>query len=140
MVRRGSGVRVPSSASHESPAQGRDRRAQAEQPEPERRDREQDDQPLGVLGLVLVEQVRPHGSARGQPANISALRELAIHGDMIRLGQLLKLSGLADSGADAKALLLENGVTVNGEPEARRGRQLHRGDVVAVGQESVRVT
>jgi ribosome-associated protein len=59
---------------------------------------------------------------------------------MIRLGQLLKLSGLVDSGAEAKALLLEDGVTVNGEPEARRGRQLHRGDVVAVGQESVRVT
>jgi ribosome-associated protein len=59
---------------------------------------------------------------------------------MIRLGQLLKLSGLADSGAAAKALLLENGVTVNGEPEARRGRQVRRGDVVAVGDETVRVT
>ena len=42
---------------------------------------------------------------------------------MIRLGQLLKLSALADSGADARALLLAGGVTVNGEPEARRGRQ-----------------
>ena len=59
---------------------------------------------------------------------------------MIRLGQLLKLSGLAESGADAKALLLEDGVTVNGEPETRRGRQLRRGDVVAVGDETVRVT
>lgn len=66
-------------------------------------------------------------------------RELEIRGDTIRLGQLLKLSGLADSGAEAKALLLEGGVTVNGEPESRRGRQLHRGDVVAVGDESVRV-
>ncbi|MEA2330085.1 MAG: ribosome-associated protein [Thermoleophilaceae bacterium] len=59
---------------------------------------------------------------------------------MIRLGQLLKLSDLAGSGADARALLLENGVTVNGEPEVRRGRQLHRGDVVTVGEHSVRVT
>jgi len=58
---------------------------------------------------------------------------------MIRLGQLLKLSGLAESGADAKALLLEDGVTVNGEPETRRGRQVRRGDVVAVGDETVRV-
>ncbi len=58
---------------------------------------------------------------------------------MIRLGQLLKLAGLADSGAHAKALLATEGVTVNGEPEPRRGRQLHRGDVVEVGEEDVRV-
>ena len=58
---------------------------------------------------------------------------------MIRLGQLLKLSNLAGSGADARDLLLENGVTVNGEIEIRRGRQLHRGDVVAIGDEALRV-
>ena len=57
---------------------------------------------------------------------------------MIRLGQLLQ-SALAESGADARELLLANAVTVNGEPEARRGRQLHRGDVVAVGEQAVRV-
>ncbi len=67
------------------------------------------------------------------------MHEVEIEGDMIRLGQLLKPSALADSGADARRLLLENGVTVNGEPEARRGRQLHRGDVVAVGEQAVRV-
>ena len=67
------------------------------------------------------------------------MHEIEIEGDMIRLGQLLKLSDLADSGADARHLLLSNDVTVNGEPEARRGRQLHRGDVVTVGSDSVRV-
>jgi ribosome-associated protein len=66
-------------------------------------------------------------------------QEIAIEGDMIRLGQLLKLSDLAESGAAARQLLLANGVTVNGDPEARRGRQLHRGDVVAVGEQAVRV-
>ncbi len=66
--------------------------------------------------------------------------EIEIRGDMIRLGQLLKLSALADSGSEARTLLLENAVTVNGEPEARRGRQLHRDDVVAVGDQTVRVT
>jgi ribosome-associated protein len=65
--------------------------------------------------------------------------DVEIRGDTIRLGQLLKLSGIAGSGAEAKALLLEHGVTVNGELEVRRGRQLHRGDVVAVGDETVRV-
>ena len=65
--------------------------------------------------------------------------EIEIRGDTIRLGQLLKLAGIAGSGAEAKALLLETGVTVNGEPEARRGRQLHPGDVVAVAGETVRI-
>ena len=55
------------------------------------------------------------------------------------LGQLLQLSAVAGSGSEARALLLEQGVTVNGEPETRRGRQLHRGDVVAVGDTAVRV-
>jgi ribosome-associated protein len=67
------------------------------------------------------------------------VQDLEIRGDTIRLGQLLKLSGIAGSGAEAKALLLEGGVTVNGEPETRRGRQLHRGDLVAVGAETVRL-
>jgi ribosome-associated protein len=67
------------------------------------------------------------------------MHEIEIEGDMIRLGQLLKLSALADSGAQARELLLASEVTVNGEPEVRRGRQLHRGDVVAVGEQTVRV-
>ncbi len=54
---------------------------------------------------------------------------------MIRLGQLLKLAGVAESGTDAKELLAAGLVTVNGEPETRRGRQLHRGDVVTVDGE-----
>ena len=62
-----------------------------------------------------------------------------MRGDVIRLGQLLKVAGLVDSGGEAKALLAEGAVTVNGEPEARRGRQLRDGDVVATGEESVRV-
>jgi len=45
-----------------------------------------------------------------------------------------------ESGGEAKALLAAGGVTVNGEPEARRGRQLHPGDVVAAGGRSVRVS
>ena len=60
--------------------------------------------------------------------------------DTIRLGQLLKLADAVPTGAQVKDLLLAGDVTVNGEPEERRGRQLHRGDVVAVaGQDDVRV-
>jgi len=59
---------------------------------------------------------------------------------MIRLGQLLKAAGLVETGGEAKLVLAEGLVTVNGEPEARRGRQLRAGDVVALGDASVRVT
>ena len=68
------------------------------------------------------------------------MRDVEIRGEMIRLGQFLKFAGIADSGAEARALLDEGVVRVNDEPEARRGRQLHRGDVVAVGDEVARVT
>jgi ribosome-associated protein len=67
------------------------------------------------------------------------MREVTIRGDMIRLGQLLKLAGLADSGGDARALVEGGAVTVNGEVETRRGRQLHPGDVIALGDEAVRI-
>jgi ribosome-associated protein len=60
--------------------------------------------------------------------------------DTIRLGQLLKLADLVESGAEVKHVLVSGAVRVNGEPEERRGRQLHRGDVVSVeGADEVRV-
>jgi ribosome-associated protein len=58
---------------------------------------------------------------------------------MIRLGQLLKLAGVVDSGAEIKTLLGSEAVLVNGQPEARRGRQLHPGDVVRVVGQELRV-
>lgn len=68
------------------------------------------------------------------------VRELQIRGDMIRLGQLLQYAGVADSGGEAKQLLAAGAVAVNDEPETRRGRQLHPGDVVAVGDEAIRLS
>ena len=56
----------------------------------------------------------------------------------IRLGQFLELAGLAEDGGQAKGLLEDGGVTVNGRPETRRGAQLKAGDVVAVGQQRAR--
>ncbi|MDQ6777676.1 MAG: RNA-binding S4 domain-containing protein [Actinomycetota bacterium] len=66
--------------------------------------------------------------------------EVPIRGEMIRLGQLLKLAGMIDTGAAVKAFLAAEPVWVNGEPEARRGRQLHPGDVVRVRERELRVT
>ena len=67
------------------------------------------------------------------------MREVEIREDGIRLGQLLKLAGLVDQGSDVKPLLEEGVVTVGGRLETRRGRQLKKGDVVAVGDEKVRL-
>jgi ribosome-associated protein len=67
------------------------------------------------------------------------MRDVAIRGDMIRLGQLLKLAGVVDSGGELKALLADTDVLVNGEPEDRRGRQLHDGDVVTVAGDELRI-
>jgi ribosome-associated protein len=67
------------------------------------------------------------------------VRDVRIRGESIRLGQALKFSGLADSGGEARALLEQGAVTVNGEVETRRGRQLRHGDVVALGEEALRV-
>jgi ribosome-associated protein len=67
------------------------------------------------------------------------MREIAIRGDMIRLGQLLKVAGVVDTGGELRWFLDEVPVLVNGEPEARRGRQLAVGDVVTAGDEELRV-
>ena len=67
------------------------------------------------------------------------MRDIEIRDEMIRLGQLLKLAGIAEDGVHAKDLLDADEVTVNGETEFRRGRQLFPGDVVEVGNEQVRV-
>ncbi len=65
--------------------------------------------------------------------------DVPIGGDMIRLGQFLKFSGLLDSGGDAKEVIIDGFVRVNGEEERRRGRQLHDGDLVTFEGRTVRV-
>jgi ribosome-associated protein len=66
-------------------------------------------------------------------------RDVPIRDEMVRLGQLLKLADIVDAGSDVRALLSTGEVSVNGEPETRRGRQLRRGDTVEVGGAVLRV-
>ncbi len=65
--------------------------------------------------------------------------DIAISTETIRLGQLLKLANVIDSGSDAKMLLAEGGVSVNGETEIRRGRQLRVGDMMQLDDIVIRV-
>lgn len=65
--------------------------------------------------------------------------DVSIGGEVIRLGQFLKFSGLLDSGGDAKEVIIDGYVNVNGEEERRRGRQLHDGDLVTFEGRTVRV-
>lgn len=52
--------------------------------------------------------------------------------DTIRLGQFLKLANLAESGAQARELIVNGDVKVNGEVDTRRGAQLAKGTLVEV--------
>ena len=63
------------------------------------------------------------------------MTEIPIRTEMIRLGQLLKLAAVVESGSEAKARIQAGEVLVNNEVETRRGRQLHPGDQIQIGQE-----
>ena len=62
-----------------------------------------------------------------------------LRGEHITLDALLKATGLASSGGEAKAFITQGQVQVNGEPETRRGRKLRSGDEVALGTARVQV-
>lgn len=56
-------------------------------------------------------------------------KSISIKDEFIKLGQAMKLAGLADTGVDAKFAIEDGNVKVNGETELRRGRKLYNGDV-----------
>jgi len=60
---------------------------------------------------------------------------LPLRGDHITLAQAVKAAGFADSGGQAKHLVRDGSVTVNGEPATRPGRKLIAGDRFRVGDE-----
>ena len=65
------------------------------------------------------------------------MMEIPIRTDVIRLGQLLKLAAVVESGSEAKARVQGGEVRVNGEVETRRGRQLRPGDEVQIDHENL---
>lgn len=67
------------------------------------------------------------------------MQEITIKDEYIRLGQALKLAGLVSSGVEAKILIQDGLVTVNGEIDDRRGRKLYPGDVFSLEENEVKV-
>jgi ribosome-associated protein len=65
--------------------------------------------------------------------------DVPIRDESIRLGQFLKLANLVESGAEAKPVIADGEVQVNGEVETRRGHQLVVGDVVTLRGQAARV-
>lgn len=65
--------------------------------------------------------------------------ELKLKDDFIKLGQALKAAGLVDSGLDAKIVIQDGEVSVNGEVETRRGKKLYDGDVVEFDGEIIKI-
>ena len=65
--------------------------------------------------------------------------DVAIGGEVIRLGQFLKFAGLLDTGGSVKEAIIDGFVAVNGEVDRRRGRRLQLGDIVSFDGRRVRV-
>lgn len=67
------------------------------------------------------------------------MKIISIKDDFIKLGQAMKLAGLVENGGEAKEVITEGLVAVNGETETRRGKKLVPGDVFSFQREEVRV-
>mgnify|MGYP003101493870 CR=1 FL=1 len=65
--------------------------------------------------------------------------EIKLREDYIKLGQALKAAGLCESGVDAKLVILDGLVKVNGETELQRGKKLYDGDMVSFDGETIRI-
>ena len=68
------------------------------------------------------------------------MQEITIKDEFIKLGQALKLAGLVGSGVEAKVVIQDGEVKVNGEVAVSRGRKLHAGDCFEFEGNEVKVT
>lgn len=67
------------------------------------------------------------------------MKSIKIDTDFIKLGQLLKMAGLVDSGAHAKIMIINGDVKLNGNIEMQRGKKVYKGDIVEVEGHSFRI-
>ena len=67
------------------------------------------------------------------------MEEIKLREDFIKLGQALKATGLVASGVEAKIVIMEGEVFVNGEVEYQRGKKLYDGDIVSFHGEEIKI-
>ncbi|MCM1173472.1 MAG: RNA-binding S4 domain-containing protein [Blautia sp.] len=67
------------------------------------------------------------------------MEKIKIRDEFIKLGQVLKLAGLVESGVDAKTEIQEGNVLVNGGVEYRRGKKIYAGDIIEFNGQQIKV-
>lgn len=67
------------------------------------------------------------------------MQSVHLRDEFIKLGQALKAAGLVESGVEAKEVIQDGLVKVNGETDTRRGRKLYAGDVVTYNGEEIKI-
>ena len=68
------------------------------------------------------------------------MEEIKLRDDYIKLGQALKAAGLVESGVDAKIVINDGEVTVNGKVETQRGKKLVEGDIVSFEGNDIKIS
>ena len=68
------------------------------------------------------------------------METIKIRDEYIKLGQAMKLAGLAEEGSEAKQMILNGEVEVNGQTEIRRGKKLFDGDTFTFQGKTGKVT
>lgn len=67
------------------------------------------------------------------------MEKIILRDEFIKLGQALKAAGFVDSGVEAKEVIQEGLVLVNGEVDTRRGRKLYEGDIVSFENQTIKI-
>lgn len=67
------------------------------------------------------------------------MQVIKLRDEYIKLGQALKAAGLVESGVEAKIVITDGEVTVNGQVETQRGKKLHGGDIVEFDGKQIKI-
>lgn len=67
------------------------------------------------------------------------MQVIKLRDEYIKLGQALKAAGLVESGVEAKIVITDGEVTVNGQVETQRGKKLHSGDIIEFDGEQIKI-
>jgi len=68
------------------------------------------------------------------------MREVELSKEPVELYKILKFEGLVASGGEAKMVIAEGQVTLNGEVEIRKRKKIVAGDIIEFGQEKIQIT